>query len=191
MQKNIIAAVAALALAGVIVAINWPVATEEGASCAEAVAGVKGFQVSKGEKTALDVPFYLGEEGLETRLKDFAGKGVVLNFWATWCSPCIKEMPSVRALKKSAPAGIEVMAVSEDREGVKVAKPFLEKNGWQDLGIVVDKQSALLRSLKIIGLPTTVLIAPDGGEAARLTGIAEWDGPAVARILDACIKPKG
>lgn len=195
MNKNIVAALAALAAAAVIVAISWldarSVIRTAGSGCSEALSAVKGFRVSDGNKAPVAVPVFIGADGTETHLSDFAGQGVVVNFWATWCAPCVEEMPSLLRLKNSAPAGIDVLAVSEDREGAEVAGRFLDKNGWSDLGVAVDRKGALLRALGVTGLPTTVLITPDGREAARLVGIAHWDSPEVAKILGACIAPKG
>jgi thiol-disulfide isomerase/thioredoxin len=191
MNKKILAAAAALAAAAVIVAISWPDASRDGGKCADAVAAVKGFKVSGGAAAPLDVPFFTGAAGEEARLSDFVGQGLVVNFWATWCPPCIEEMPSVLRLKRAAPDGVAVLAVNEDREGAAVAAAFLEKNGWRELGLTVDRKGALLRALKIVGLPTTVLITPDGREAARLTGTTEWDGEQARRIIDACIAPGG
>lgn len=195
MKKNILAApmaaaVAALAAAAVIVAISWPDASGEGGTCADALSGVKGFKASDGREIPTGVPFFTGAEETETTLAAYAGTGLVVNFWATWCAPCITEMPSLAALKNTRPQGVDVLAVSEDRGGAAVAGPFLKTNGWENLGVAVDRKGSLLRAFGISGLPTTVLIDANGREAARLTGIAHWDSPEVAKILAACIAPK-
>lgn len=192
MNKNILAAVAALAVAcAVIVAISWPDASGEGDGCADAIASVKGFSAGSTRETPLTVPFLVGPDGVEKTLAAYAGTGLVVNFWATWCPPCITEMPSLAALKRTRPKSVDVIAISEDREGAAVAGPFLKSNGWAGLGIAVDRKGALMRAFGVPGLPTTVLIRPDGTEAARLTGAAHWDSPEMAKVLDACIRPKG
>lgn len=192
MNKNILAAAAALAaVCAVIVAISWPDASGEGAACADAVAGVRGFKAAGKRDTPSNVPFLAGADGAEKTLAAYAETGLVVNFWATWCAPCIAEMPSLLALKRARPQGVEVIAISEDREGAAVAGPFMKINGWDDLGLAVDPKGALLRAFGISGLPTTVLIRPDGTEAARLTGTAHWDSSEMAKIIGACIRPRG
>ena len=100
-------------------------------------------------------------------------------------------MPTLVKLKQSKPDGIDVIAISEDRDGAKVVAPFLAQNKWDDIGITVDRKGAMLRQLKLAGLPTTLLVSPDGKEVARLVGPAHWDSPEVGKILDACLKPRG
>lgn len=122
------------------------------------------------------------------RLSDFRGKVVFLNFWATWCAPCVKEMPALDRLHNILAAdGIDVLAVSEDREGLPVAKKFHEANKLQSLAVMTDPKGALLRGFKGQGLPTTVLIDKQGREVGRVTGAAEWDTPETVGFLKKCL----
>ncbi|NQV47080.1 MAG: TlpA family protein disulfide reductase, partial [Rhodospirillaceae bacterium] len=123
-------------------------------------------------------------------IADFKGRGVGMNFWATWCVPCIREMPALSRLKELvADHGIDVLALSVDRGGAKVVRPFLDKQGITNLDILLDKKGYVMRKVGITGLPVTILIDADGIERGRVRGIAEWDSPAVIGFLKRCIGP--
>ncbi len=123
--------------------------------------------------------------GAPVTLADFKGRVILVNFWATWCAPCVREMPSLDRLQAKRGGGdFLVMAVNEDRGGAKVAKPFLEKLGTANLSLYVDKKMALMRALKVRGLPTSFLIDREGRVVGKLEGIAEWDAPEVEALID-------
>lgn len=124
-------------------------------------------------------------EGKELTLGDFKGKVVVLNLWATWCVPCLKEMPSLQRLHaKMRDKGVVVAAVSQDRAGAKIVTPFIEKHGLKALPIYLDTKGVVLRAINGRGLPTTLVIDREGREVGRLEGDAEWDGPAAQALLN-------
>ncbi|WP_426954772.1 TlpA family protein disulfide reductase [Muricoccus radiodurans] len=132
-----------------------------------------------GPKPLPDLVFTDGE-GKETRLTDFAGRGVVLNLWATWCPPCVAEMPALDRLAGVLEAdGIAVVALSSDRGGGAQVESFYARTGVKKLGIWLDPRGVATRALGPRGLPTTVLIDRAGRERARLEGDAAWDGPAL------------
>ena len=115
-------------------------------------------------------------DGRTLTIADFRGKVVLLNFWATWCAPCVHEMPSLERLhRKLSVDDFTVIAVSEDRQGWEKIAPFREKLGLRALPLFHDTGSALMFEVKARGLPTTLLIGRDGREVGRLTGPAEWD----------------
>lgn len=126
-------------------------------------------------QTVPNTPFQNGA-GDTVTLSDFNGKLLVVNLWATWCAPCIDEMPTLDKLEAELGGDdFHVIALSQDREGERVARPFIEKNGWSNLELYVSDGSTFGREAKVRGLPTTLIIAPDGTEIARLEGTAEWD----------------
>lgn len=128
-------------------------------------------------------------EGKEVTLDAFKGKVVVLNLWATWCVPCIKEMPSLERLSaKMKDKGVAVMSVSQDRGGLKQVGPFLEKHGLKGLPIYLDPKGAVLKAIAGRGLPTTLVIDKEGREIGRLEGDAEWDGPHAIALIEHALK---
>jgi thiol-disulfide isomerase/thioredoxin len=134
-----------------------------------------------------DTPFQDGE-GDTIALSDFSGKVLVVNLWATWCAPCIREMPTLDSLQADLGGdAFHVIALSQDREGARVAKPFMVKNGWENLGLYVSDGTTFARAAKIRGLPTTLIIGADGREVARLEGTAEWNDPDIKDALSALI----
>lgn len=121
---------------------------------------------------------FLDAEGRETRFEAFRGRGLVVNFWATWCPPCVAEMPSLdRAQAFLEREGITVLALSSDRGGRAQVEPFYARARLRELGIWLDPRGATGRAFGVRGLPTTILLDRAGREVARLEGEAEWDRP--------------
>jgi thiol-disulfide isomerase/thioredoxin len=136
-------------------------------------------------------PFSLTDaDGNPAGVERFAGQGVVLNFWATWCPPCVIEMPALDRLHAMvAPQRILVLAASQDRGGLDAVRPFYERIGLRNLAIWFDPRGAAGRAFGIRGLPTTIIIDRAGNELARLEGPAEWDVPAMVARLRALLPP--
>ena len=116
--------------------------------------------------------------GAQVRLSHFKGRVVLVNFWATWCAPCIREMPGLDKLEaKLGGPDFTVVAVNEDRGGEKVAKPFLRKLNTPNLGLYFDDKMKLMRAFGVRGMPTSFLLDRAGNVVGKLEGIAEWDTP--------------
>jgi thiol-disulfide isomerase/thioredoxin len=122
--------------------------------------------------------------GREISLADFHGKLILLNLWATWCAPCVEEMPSLDRLQaKLGGPGFQILAVSSDRAGAKVVEPFLGKLGLADLKVYLDPKSKVNHAFGVRGLPTSILIDAEGRELGRLEGSAKWDSPETIAFL--------
>jgi len=136
-------------------------------------------------RDAVDAPFVDGE-GAERRFSDWAGKVVLVNFWATWCPPCLKELPSIDRLAASAQSDdFAVLAISTDRGDIGKPRRWMAENGITALALHHDPRFAVARAAALIGQPTTLLLDRQGREIARYTGEAEWDGPAARALIDA------
>ncbi len=123
-------------------------------------------------------------EGRERRFAEFRGQGLVVNFWATWCPPCVAEMPALdRARAALAGDGIEVLPLSSDRGGRAQVEPFYARTGLKHLAIWLDPRGAAGRAFGVRGLPTTLILNRAGLEVARLEGEAAWDRPEVLAAI--------
>ncbi len=122
--------------------------------------------------------------GQPRSLKDFRGKVVVLNIWATWCVPCRKEMPTLDNLQaKLGGPDLEVLALSIDQAGPEVVHKFFKEIGIKHLRPYIDSTAQTLDALNVIGLPTTLLVDRQGRELGRLIGEATWDSPKMLQFL--------
>ncbi|MBN8927618.1 MAG: hypothetical protein BGO51_12680 [Rhodospirillales bacterium 69-11] len=150
---------------------------------AQAASGLKGLVMLDPPEPVPDVPF-LDAAGKEHRLSEFRGRGMVVNMWATWCAPCVAEMPSLAALSKTlAPDDIAVLPLSSDRGGAPVVKAWFDEREIGGLPVLLDPKGALARAWKARGIPTTVVVNREGMAVARLEGAADWDSPdAVATV---------
>ncbi|MCI0754502.1 TlpA family protein disulfide reductase [Teichococcus vastitatis] len=115
--------------------------------------------------------------GTEKRVADFAGRPLLINLWATWCAPCVAEMPALDRAQQALAEGWTVLALSSDRGGAPVVQGFYGRTGVKALGLWLDPRGAAARALGARGLPTSVIVNAQGQEVARLEGAAAWDHP--------------
>ncbi|GIK97381.1 MAG: hypothetical protein BroJett029_15900 [Alphaproteobacteria bacterium] len=169
-------------------------AASTGAASAPPLAGtVADFTRFDPPRPAPETPFADGD-GNGVSLADFRGRVVLLNFWATWCVPCVKEMPALDRLQAQLGGeGLEVVALSQDRDGVPAVVRFYEKYDFGHLGIYVDPKGSLAGPFGVGVLPTTILIDRNGNAVGQLIGEAEWDAPEaqalIRHYLDAGVLP--
>ncbi len=134
----------------------------------------------------------LNGAGARVALSAFKGKYVLLNLWATWCAPCVKELPALARLKSEVTGGrFDVVAVDVGRGTAQDARSFLDAHDAKTLDTYVDSNLALLRSFGAFGLPLTVLIDPQGREIGRAVGPAAWDNPDSIAYFKALAIPQG
>ncbi len=122
-------------------------------------------------------------DGRTVTLDDFAGRPVILNFWATWCAPCREEMPALDAV--AAEGEVAVVTLATGRNTIDGIERFFAEEGIEELPILLDPSQEAARAMLVLGLPVTVLIDAGGREVARLTGGADWADADAATVLEA------
>jgi peroxiredoxin len=128
----------------------------------------------------------LSLEGQPAQLREFRGKVVLLNFWATWCAPCLHEMPSLERLYQTfKQTDFVLLAVSMDRQGQEVARPFVD-NLKLTFPVLLDPTLEVSRQYGVRGLPTTYLIDPQGLLIGAVIGARDWYKPE-AKVLIASL----
>ncbi|WP_371154895.1 TlpA disulfide reductase family protein [Jannaschia sp. 2305UL9-9] len=133
-----------------------------------------------------EVETFAREDSTRGRLSDYAGKVVVLNFWATWCAPCRAEMPSLQALDDAlGDDGLEVVTVAFGRHNPMQMKQFWEQAGITSLPLHLDAGTELARALGVKGLPHTLILNRQGEVVAQLAGEADWAAPETIAVMKA------
>jgi thiol-disulfide isomerase/thioredoxin len=145
--------------------------------------GIENFIAAREVKPAPPLEF-LGKDGEKLTLENFRGRVVVLNLWATWCAPCLEEMPTLDHLQQQLEhLGVTVIALSLDRGGPKAVRDYYDQNDIKNLAVYVDPTMKAQSELNVIGLPTTILIDREGRERGRLVGPAAWDDSKAADLV--------
>ena len=173
-----IAAAAAVVLIGIALYAMRAQTVHESAERPAALA--KLLPVDKPQRIPA-APF-LDARGQRLSLASFNGRYVLLNLWATWCAPCVRELPALAKLQHAVPA-LTVIAVSEGRENAADTERFLKAHGAGTLRVYLDPDHAFLAALGAFGLPLSVLMDKKGMEQAKAIGPAEWDDPEAIAYL--------
>lgn len=163
-----------LALAAGTVAAAWPGGKSRAAALAPPGEGL--------EQVAPPVPppdvAFTDAKGLSHHLGDFKGHGMVVNLWATWCAPCVAEMPSLQALSETlAPKDIAVLPLSSDHGGADAVEAWYRRHGITALPVLLDPGGAVAHAFGARGIPTTIIIDTAGMVVAKLEGAADWGTP--------------
>ncbi|AKM11807.1 thiol:disulfide interchange protein [Croceicoccus naphthovorans] len=122
-------------------------------------------------------------DGTTKKLADFKGKAVLVNLWATWCGPCVLEMPMLDELAGRYPDKLEVLTVSQDLDGAEVVAPWFKEKGFTNLEPWLDPQNELGFDYATQVLPTTVLYDAQGKEVWRMIGGHDWSGARTEAML--------
>lgn len=164
-------------------AILWLSALTQGLA-----AGTQGFAIHDAPQDVANFRF-VTEDGTWMDLEGFRGRVILVNVWATWCPPCVKEMPTLDALQDALGGPeFEVVALSIDNAGPDVVRDFFDRIGVRNLNMYVDETMLSFTALRVVGLPTTLLINAEGKEIGRLIGPAEWNDPEMVAFLKSHIK---
>ncbi|VAV90843.1 Thiol:disulfide oxidoreductase TlpA [hydrothermal vent metagenome] len=128
------------------------------------------------------------EDGTAMTLADYKGKYILLNFWATWCAPCRREMPMLSDIQTAMGGdNFAVVTIATGRNPPPAIKKFFSEIGVDNLPRHRDPKSLVGNEMGIFGLPVTMIIDPSGQEIARLTGDAEWNSDSAKAIISALI----
>ncbi|MFL6754264.1 MAG: TlpA family protein disulfide reductase [Sphingomicrobium sp.] len=143
--------------------------------------GLKGVHRDNKGKAAPDATFN-DPDGKPVKLAAFKGKPLLVNLWATWCAPCVKELPTLDKLAKA--SGVQVLAVSQDSGPHPSVVAFLQSHQISTLEPYQDANMSLSGALgPDTVLPTTILFGPDGREVWRYIGDLDWTSPEAAKLL--------
>ena len=128
------------------------------------------------------------EKGRKLPLSDFKNKPVIINLWATWCAPCVKELPSLAKLKQARP-DLHVLAVSLDLEkDLPELAAFLKKYDAAALDVYSGKGPALKKALPYKGLPTTYVLSSEGKILFKIEGDTDWSSHITSEFIDYMLK---
>ncbi|MDE1916494.1 MAG: TlpA family protein disulfide reductase [Sphingomonadales bacterium] len=126
-------------------------------------------------------------DGHPLRLAALTGKPLLLNLWATWCAPCVAELPTLDALAGAKGAGLQVVAISQDLgEGDALSakvKDFWQGKGFRHIHPALDPQGEAASQYQAATLPTTIYYDAQGREVWRLTGGHDWSGKDTDKLL--------
>ncbi len=124
----------------------------------------------------------------ETTLAAYQGEVIVLNLWATWCAPCVEEMPTLGAVQRRFGDRLRVVTVSVDAEGQRArAQEQLAELSGGSLPFLLDITRGILFDVQAPGMPVTIIYDREGREVARLAGGADWDSPEAVAMLEAAV----
>lgn len=127
-------------------------------------------------------------DGDQQTLADYKGKVILLNFWATWCPPCLKEMPTLSALQANLGGDdFEVLTIATGPNNPVKMRAFFDEIGVDNLPLLQDQRKGLAHEMAVLGLPITVILNREGQEIARLRGDADWNSDSAQTILRAAI----
>ena len=136
---------------------------------------IKNLIIHKNKKKIEKVEF-LNSKSQKLSLKNYDSKGILINFWATWCAPCKEEMPSLDKLKINKEFNnIEILPINIGREKINKIKNFYKDNNIENLEIFLGSKNKLPKQFQIRGLPTTILIDKNGYEFARIIGYIDFE----------------
>src|SRR5262245_43659599 len=164
-------------LASAAAALALPATAEAEISKALITGSMARFKLTRPPKPMPDLEF-LDADNKPVRLADFTGQARLINLWATWCAPCVKEMPSLDRLQANMPRDrFTILPISLDGPTKAKVAPFYKERDLSNLPIFYDKGRKAMSTLDVTLLPTSILVDPAGRELGRLEGDADWDTP--------------
>ena len=150
---------------------------------ADEALGLKNIIIHKDLKK-YDSLVFLDHKNNQLNLKDFKGKLILLNFWATWCAPCKEEMPSLDKLQSYKDlSNLKIFPINIGNESFEKLEKFYNELKIQNLKFYFDHPVTLAKKLSLRGVPTTILFNKDGKEFARIIGTINFEDEKFIRWL--------
>ena len=176
-----------LVLAGAAAALSLPTATRAEVPKTLVAGAMARFKPARPPKPMPDLEF-LDANDNPLRLADFTGQARLINLWATWCAPCVKEMPSLDRLQAEVDKDkFVVLPLSLDGPSRPKVAPFYVDKKLSHLGVYFDKGRKAMQALDVSILPTSILVDAQGRELGRLEGEADWEKPEALALMKAAI----
>ena len=127
----------------------------------------------------------MAEDGGALELRRFRGKFILLNFWATWCAPCVRELPALDRLQALlGNADLEIVALSIDDAGIEKPVSFVRELGLTRLHVYLDLKESAVKGFPLYGLPISYLVDRKGLVIGYIVGAVEWDSPQAVNFLN-------
>ena len=153
-------------------------------SFADEFTGISNLIINK-ELIKYDSISFLNDKNKQLNLKDYRGKLIILNFWATWCAPCKEEMPSLDLLKKNKKLNnLEIFPINVGKEDFKKTSKFFEDLNIKNLNIYFDMPVTLAKKFGLRGIPTTIFFNKKGEEFARIIGSIDFNDEKFIKLLN-------
>lgn len=188
-MKSFAIACAGVGLAGLLTAMT-PLPPAGGGPTYTVPAAAEKTLPPNERKTLPNVAF-VDAKGAPRTLSRLRGRTVLIMLWATNCGPCIKQMESLDRLQAElAGGGFEVVAMAQDPGGAYAVQRFYEQQGLKNLKVYLDPNAQAARALGVRGIPTAVLVDPEGREAGRAEGPHDWDKPETVAAIRQVITGK-
>ena len=144
-------------------------------SFANEVIDIKNLIINK-ELKKYDSLTFLDNKNNRLNLSDYRGKLILLNFWATWCAPCKKEMPSLDLLQKNKSLNnLKIFAINVGQDNIEKASNFFQDLNIENLDVYFDSQITLAKKFGLRGIPTSILLNKNGLEFARIVGSINFE----------------
>ncbi|MET0371138.1 MAG: TlpA disulfide reductase family protein [Sphingobium sp.] len=151
--------------------------------------GAFNYELDRSKAGTPAPDFTFGDpDGGDTSLSEFSGRPLLVNLWATWCAPCVAEMPTLDAVAATyGPKGLAVLTISQDLESAGV-KAFFEKHDLPHLKGWTDPDNRFGTHYATGLLPTSILYDAHGQEMVRVIGAMDWNSAEARALLDAAMK---
>lgn len=190
MSESSVRSVIALVLVALLAGCDKQQPQAPQGTVAETSESIGKVDIANAGKPAPAVPFANPQGGPAT-LATFRGKPLMVNLWATWCGPCVREMPTLDALAEREAGRFKTIVVSQDLQGQQVIAPFFARQKFKALEPYADTKNVLMTALQTDTLPTTIFYDAAGKEQWRVTGAMDWSGERAKKLIEGALNPPG